>query len=74
MQTSAMKVYFLIAECSLSYAKLSLRARMQEELYSTVQSFPFYYDYNDISYSQSYFNLILCYTFAISYIILDFFP
>lgn len=74
MQTSAMKVYFLIAECSLSYAKLSLRARMQEELYSTAQSFPFYYDYNVISYSQSYFNLILCYTFTVSYSILDFFP
>lgn len=74
MQTSAMKVYFLIAECSLSYAKISLRARMQEGQYSTAQSFPFYYDYSVISYSQSYFNLILCYTFTVSYIILDFFP
>lgn len=74
MQTSAMKVYFLIAECSLPYAKLSLRARMKEGQYSTAQSFLFYYDYSVISYSQSYFSLILCYTFTIPYSILDFFP
>ena len=29
VQTSAMKVYFLIAECSLSYAKLALIAEVQ---------------------------------------------
>ena len=39
-----------------------------------VQSFPFYYDYIITSYSQSYFNLILCYTFMASPITLDIFP
>lgn len=74
MQTSAMKVYFLIAECSLSYAKIAQEKRIQERLRSAVQSFPFYYDYIITSYSQSYFNLILCYTSTVSFITLDLFP
>lgn len=68
-----MKVYFLIAECSLSYAKIAQEERIQERPRSAIQSFPFYYDYIITSYSQSYFNLILCYTLAALYITLDFF-
>ena len=32
MQTSAMKVYFLIAECRLSYAKIDIMFHKQETI------------------------------------------